>query len=193
MMSLEQLISNYGYAAIALGTFLEGETVVILGGLAAHRGYLQLPWVIVCAFLGTIAGDQLFFWLGRIKGAGFLEHRTNFKARADHIFGLMEKHHVLLILGFRFLYGLRTLTPFLLGASGVSPLRFSLLNLLGGLGWSLTIGLLGYGFGYTLETMLGDLKHYEGWVFAGALAAGLLIWAVHFWRNRSGAGPAARA
>jgi membrane protein DedA with SNARE-associated domain len=186
-MSLAQLISNYGYAAIAVGTFLEGETVVILGGLAAHRGYLELPWVIACALLGTVTGDQLFFWLGRIKGAALLEHRANFKARADHIFGLMERHHVLLILGFRFLYGLRTLTPFLLGASGISPLRFSLLNLLGGIGWSLTIGMLGYVFGYTLEAMLGDLKHYEGWVFAGALGAGLLVWAIHFWRNKQAA------
>jgi len=48
-MSLEELISTYGYAAIGIGTFLEGETILILVGFAAHRGYLELPWVIVFA------------------------------------------------------------------------------------------------------------------------------------------------
>ena len=52
-MLLEELITTYGYAAVGIGSFLEGETVLVLGGLAAHRGYLELPWVIVYAFLGT--------------------------------------------------------------------------------------------------------------------------------------------
>ncbi|MCJ7556973.1 MAG: DedA family protein, partial [Gammaproteobacteria bacterium] len=66
---------------------------------------------------------------------------------------------MLLILGFRFIYGLRTLTPFLLGAGMVSPLRFFVLNLPGSMVWTLAIGLLGYAFGITLEAILGDLKH----------------------------------
>ena len=58
-MSLQQLITDYGYLAILMGTFLEGETILILGGFASHRGYLELPWVVVSAFIGTLAGDQL--------------------------------------------------------------------------------------------------------------------------------------
>ena len=185
-MSLAQLVTEYGYAAIAIGTFIEGETILILGGLAAHRGYLELPWVLVCAFLGTFAGDQFYFWLGRTRGAVFLARRANFKTRADKVFTLLEQHQVLLILGFRFIYGLRTLTPFLLGASMVSPMRFFVLNLLGGVVWTLTIGLLGYAFGITLEAILGDLKHYETWIFATVLVTGVAAWAWHLRsRNRN--------
>ncbi|SPD74464.1 hypothetical protein PITCH_A230150 [uncultured Desulfobacterium sp.] len=37
-MSLEEIISTYGYAAIVAGTFFEGETILVIGGFAAHRG-----------------------------------------------------------------------------------------------------------------------------------------------------------
>ena len=64
-MTLESIVDTYGYLAVLLGTFLEDETILVLGGFAAHRGYLALPWVIVAAFLGSLCGDQLFFFLGR--------------------------------------------------------------------------------------------------------------------------------
>jgi membrane protein DedA with SNARE-associated domain len=76
-MTLEQLVSDYGYAAILIGTFFEGEMVLILGGFAAHRSYLQLPWVIVCAFVGTLFGDQLFYYIGRFRGMRLLERRPH--------------------------------------------------------------------------------------------------------------------
>ncbi len=60
-MDLLSIIENYEYAAILIGTFLEGETILVLAGLAAHQGYLVLTWVILAAFLGSLGGDQLFF------------------------------------------------------------------------------------------------------------------------------------
>jgi membrane protein DedA with SNARE-associated domain len=41
--------------------FFEGETILILAGLAAHQGYLSLPEVIAAACLGSFCGEQLFF------------------------------------------------------------------------------------------------------------------------------------
>ena len=64
-MTLQSLIDTYGYLAILVGTFFEGETILVLGGFAAYRGYLHLPWVIIAAFVGSLCGDQLFFFLGR--------------------------------------------------------------------------------------------------------------------------------
>ena len=93
-MSLQELISHYGYVAIVIGTFFEGETILVLGGLAAHQGYLQLPWVMASAFAGTLLGDQLYFYIGRAKGQGLLETRPKWKARAGKVFGLLEKHDV---------------------------------------------------------------------------------------------------
>jgi len=60
-MPLDRLIDTYGYWAILVGTLLEGETILLLGGFAAYQGYLALPWVILAAFIGAFCGDQLFF------------------------------------------------------------------------------------------------------------------------------------
>ncbi|STJ28520.1 DedA family membrane protein [Escherichia coli] len=38
-MDLNTLISQYGYAALVIGSLAEGETVTLLGGVAAHQGY----------------------------------------------------------------------------------------------------------------------------------------------------------
>ena len=50
-MTLESIVENYGYAALLVGTFLEGETILVIAGFLAHRGYLHLPWVFIVAFL----------------------------------------------------------------------------------------------------------------------------------------------
>lgn len=184
-MSLEELISNYGYAAIGIGAFLEGETVLILGGFAAHRGYLELPWVIVCAFLGTLFGDQLYYYIGRAKGKAAIEKRPHWKSKSEKVFSLLDKHQIWLILGFRFLYGLRTVTPFIIGASRISPSRFLVLNILGALVWAIVVGVLGYLFGHTLEILMGDIKKYELLVFAVLLVAGVLVWLKHLHKKSS--------
>jgi len=88
---------------------------------------------------------------------------------------LLNKHQVLLILGFRFLYGLRTVTPIALGASRIAPLRFLILNILGALTWTIVIGVMGYMFGHTLEVIIGDVKRYELWLFIGLAALGVII------------------
>ena len=80
-----------------------------------------------------------------------------------------------MIFGFRFLYGLRTVTPIALGASRIAPLRFLILNILGALTWTIVIGVMGYMFGHTLEVIIGDVKRYELWLFIGLAALGVII------------------
>ena len=77
---VEELIQRFGYLAILVGTFLEGETVLLLGGFAAHRGYLDLVGVMAAAFAGSLTGDWLYFEIGRRKGMAFL--KTSRMARA---------------------------------------------------------------------------------------------------------------
>ena len=43
-MSLEELLQSWGYVAILIGTFLEGETIVIFAGVFASQGMMSLPW-----------------------------------------------------------------------------------------------------------------------------------------------------
>jgi membrane protein DedA with SNARE-associated domain len=50
---LESLIDTYGYPAVLVGTFFEGETVLVLGGFASHRGYLACPGGLSLPFIFT--------------------------------------------------------------------------------------------------------------------------------------------
>lgn len=181
---MELWIQHYGYLAVLIGTFLEGETILILAGFAAHRGYLQLPWIIAAAFAGTLFGDQLFFFLGRRHSEFLLKRKPHWRPRVKRVQELINNYRMLIIISFRFLYGLRTVTPFALGMSQV-PLRlFVPLNVLGALIWAVVIGVAGYLFGQTLELFLGNLKRYELAVLLGLAMAGLLFWLIHFRRSR---------
>jgi len=178
------MIAHYGYAAILIGTFLEGETILILAGLAAHQGYLTLPGVITAAFLGSLCGDQLFFYLGRKHSQSVMSKRPSWKAKAEKIDKLMNRYQTPMILAFRFLYGLRTVAPFVIGTSAVSFKKFAFLNAIGALVWAVAVGSGGYLFGNALEVFIGKVKHYEVQVFAIIALLGFLIWSVYFYCRR---------
>lgn len=81
----ESLLNDYGYPLLLIGTFLEGETILILAAVAAHLGYLSLQWVIACAFLGTLCGDQLYFYLGRRHGPALLAPRPVWQSSCQRV------------------------------------------------------------------------------------------------------------
>ena len=178
---LESLIGRYGYLAILIGTFLEGETILVLGGLAAHRGLLWLPGVMACAFAGSLASDQLFFFLGRRHGERFVARRPRLRAGLQRVRGLVERHDTLLILSFRFLYGLRNVTPLAIGMSRVPAWRFALLNVVGAAAWSIAVALLGWFVGAAAQQLIGHLERDEWRVAAAILAVGLALWAWRRW------------
>lgn len=175
-MHLETLITHYGYIIVLIGTFLEGETILVLAGFLASRGYLSLPWVIAAAFAGTVSGDQLFYFIGRIKGIAFLNNHPTLKAKSSRARRLLRQYKNWIILGFRFIYGIRTVTPFLIGASGIPGLRFAILNIISAAAWAVAIGCLGYVFGQTVEIVLANAKRYELILIAVIIAAGFLFW-----------------
>ncbi len=138
----------------------------------------------MCAFLGTLFGDQLYFDIGRTKGEALLAKRPGWKSKSAKVLSLLENHQVWLILGFRFLYGLRTVTPFLIGASRIAPARFLILNMIGASIWAVLIGTLGYLFGQTLELMIGEIVHYELLVFAVLAGVGAIVWSAHLFAKK---------
>ena len=179
-MTLETLINTYGYASVLIGTFLEGETILVLAGFAAHRGYMHLPWVIGAAFAGSLLGDQLFFLLGRVYGEKLLSRYPSAKIRAAKVQRMLDRFRTPLILVFRFLYGFRSITPFVIGMSTVPIGRFILLNAAGAAVWATTVGTGGYLFGSALEIFLGNLKHYETRILLAICMIGVSIWVIHF-------------
>ena len=183
-MAFETFLTSYGYLAVLIGTFLEGETILVLGGLAAHQGYLYLIGVIGAAFAGSLMGDQLFFFLGRRHSDWILKKRPTWQLKISRAENLISRYETVVILSFRFLYGLRSIIPFVLGMSRVRVGKFIALNMIGALVWAIAVGTAGYLFGRAFEMVLGEIKSIEKWVLAGVLAVGVLVWFIHFRRLR---------
>jgi membrane protein DedA with SNARE-associated domain len=183
-MNLPHLITLFGYPVVLLGTLAEGETVLVLGGFAAHRGYLSLPLVILCAYAGAFLGDQFFFYLGRHKSRSFLQRHPDWKRRVSTVHRYIDRFRILFVLGFRFVYGLRTVSPFVLGMGTIRTVVFIGLDAISALVWATVVGCLGYAFGNVMEVLIGDIQHYEMELFGVLLIVGLVLWLIRKLRTK---------
>lgn len=182
------LLQTHGYWALALGCLLEGETLLVLAGFAAHRGMLD-PWAVVAiAATAGFIGDQAFFWLGRRHGAALISRWPALARQSARVHRLVERWHEALIVGVRFAYGLRIAGPLLIGTTAVPAWRFAAFNALGALLWAAAVSAVGWMLGAAAQALLGELRHIEGWLFVGLLAA-LAIVALVRRRRASRRGP----
>ena len=165
-------MATYGYLAVFLGTLVEGETVLLLGGYAAHRGNLSLPLVMVVAFAGSLLGDQTIFWIGHKYGRYILARWPGLKPRIARVQPLLNRFGNLFALIFRFFYGLRNVTPLAMAIGGFPPRRFLLLNTLGAGLWSAIVSTLGYLFGEAVQAMLPRMHYYP---LVGLGAVGIAV------------------
>lgn len=164
-VDVNQLIADHGtwfYPITFVLTFLEGETFVIFAGAAAHQGLLHLPWLVVAAWLGSFAGDQFYFFIGRKWGIKLLARFPRYRAPVDTALGFLRTHNVWFILSFRFIYGIRNVSSFAIGMSGLAWRRFLILNFLAAGVWAVTFAGAGYLMGQALGAMLGDLAQEFG-------------------------------
>jgi membrane protein DedA with SNARE-associated domain len=113
------------------------------------------------AILGGVLGDQLLFWSGRYFGARLLPRLKRHQGAIDRVSGLIERYPSTSVFAVRFLYGMRLVGPLVIGASGLSPWRFALLNLLGATVWATLFVSAGYWAGEALQQLFGDLKPYR--------------------------------
>jgi membrane protein DedA with SNARE-associated domain len=192
-VKLAPLLARYGYFTVLGGAFVEGETIVLLGGFFAHRGELSLPIVIACAFVGSLAGDQLAYFLGRKFGVRILDWRPKWRPAAERARAELERRGTFLLVSFRFFYGLRNAVPFVAGLAGVPPRRFAPLNAIGAVLWAPTISTLGYVFGRAVERVLNRAKYYEEIALAVIVVVALCLFAFHRLRARARPGPGPHA
>lgn len=190
---IRQLLLQYGYIVIFGGCFLEGETILVLGGISAKLGYLDLAGVILAATAGSFLGDQLYFQIGRRYGHRLLARLPSWQPRADRVTRLLDRYDTWFILGFRFVYGLRTASPFVLGMSGVRQVKFTVLNFVAAAVWAIVVSTLGYVFGEAIALLLDKAIHYERFILEATLVAGFLIWVVYLIRDRRRTRAAAQA
>ena len=179
--STTQLLAHFGYLAVLIGSVLEGETFLIAAGFLAHQGYLSLALVIASGALGSVAADLGLFLLARRKGQAVLDRFPRLSGKMAKLTGRLGSRPVLLYIYafiFRFLYGLRTVSPLFLGLSRLPAPAFFLLNLTGAILWAWLFASAGFYFASSLHNLFGTLHRHE-FLIAGTLLVGGL--GLAFW------------
>jgi membrane protein DedA with SNARE-associated domain len=168
MDGLIKFIETWGYLAVLLGSMVEGESVILTASFLAAQGYLSIGYVMIVAFLGTLLADQGLFFVGYRFGAGFLERFPRLNKPANRAFNLLQKWGTAYILLFRFIYGVRIISPMVIGASGISIRRFVILNFIAAIIWTVISCMIGYLLGEAVQHVIVNFKVYQ-FYFLGAL------------------------
>jgi membrane protein DedA with SNARE-associated domain len=183
-MTPELLLQKYGYFAVFAGTFLEGETILVLAGFFAERGYLHLPGVVLAACGGAYSGHVFWFWLGRTQGVKLLDRFQRMKKHFGRGIRLFERYGAPAIFITQWLYGLRITCAVIIGMSRISTIKFLIYEALTCIVWAIVIAGAGFMFGTAVERILGRAAHIEMWGLLVLIVVGGTVWGYHQWKDR---------
>jgi membrane protein DedA with SNARE-associated domain len=195
--SLQDLMSGLGpwtYALVAVfaaletaafaGLVLPGETLIVLGGVAAERGDVTLLPLLLIVWTAAVAGDAISFALGRRLGRRFLERhgaRVGVSpprlVRIDRFFA--EHGGAALLIG-RFVGLIRAFAPLMAGSAGTSYRRVAPFSVAGAGVWVAAFTLVGYTCSASLRSA-NDVVTFAG---AGAAAVAIAVAGITMLRRR---------
>ncbi len=158
---MEDSLARLGYLGVLLGTFIEGETTLLLAGIFAKLGYLKLRDVLLFSFVGTFAGDCSFFFLGKVFGRSVIERYEFLRTRAKLSSRIILQYPHFIVFVMRFLAGFRSIILLLLGCANVKTSRFLIIDFISSVVWSVAISLIGYSFANVVYIFVNDIKGYE--------------------------------
>ena len=186
LTDLSDTLGAWTYALVGGLAFLEtgafvglvapGETAVVLGGVVAAEGGVDLPLMLAITWSAAALGDLASFWLGRRLGRRFLvAHgpRLGVTApRLERVEDFFDRHGGKAILIGRFIGLVRAVAPFLAGASGMRLRAFLPWSLLGTAAWATTFTLVGYLFSSSFGAATDVVTHS---MFGLAVVAGVVL------------------
>lgn len=170
-----------------LGFVAPGEVTVIVGGVVAGQGQIDVVALIALVWFAAVSGDVVSYELGRRLGRGFLErHGARVRitpARLDQVEDFFGRHGGLTILVGRFIGFVRPVAPFLAGSSRMPFRRFIPYDVLAAGLWSATFVLLGYVFWQSFDRVSAIAR--EGALALGAVVVLVvaIVWLVHHRRE----------
>ena len=170
-----------------VGLLAPGETAMILGGVVAGQGQIEVVTLIAIVWTAAVAGDCASYFLGRRLGREFMvRHGPRFQItpqRLETVENFFERHGGKAIFIGRFVGLVRAIAPFLAGSGGMPFRRFLPFDILGAGLWATTFIMAGYVFWHSLDQVLHVAKQ-------GAFGLGLvisvivgLVWLVRHFRD----------
>jgi membrane-associated protein len=173
----------FGEAALFIGFVLPGETAVIVAGVVASRGHVNVVLLCILVVVAAIAGDSVGYAVGARYGNRLLELKILRSRREslDRTLDALSRRGLTYVFIGRFTAFLRAVIPGLAGMSRLHYRRFLAANAAGALAWGVLYTLLGYFAGHALDS----IEKYSGWGASGLLVIFIaIIVVVHLRRKR---------
>src|SRR3954454_14155773 len=151
------LVVLFAETGLLIGFFLPGDSLLFTAGLLAATGagrlHLSLPWVLLAAATGALAGAQVGFLIGRGAGRALQERARSRRIaegtqRAEELFARYGPAKAIVLA--RFIPVVRTVLNPVAGALHTPVRTFTLWQVVGGLAWTVGLVLAGYALGASI-------------------------------------------
>ena len=185
----------FAETGLAVGFFLPGDSLLVVSGLMAKTlpDKLNIVYVLIAFFLGSVIGDNTGYWTGGLMGKTLFNRESSwiFKpSRVTKAHAFFEKYGVKTVVLARFVPIVRTFAPLVVGAAEMPYLRFLAFSILGGLLWIMSMVLSGYFLGGVIEGALGiKLEDHIEKVVILVVFLSLLPPLIEFLKHRDGKPP----
>ena len=165
---LKEVIQAVGYvglfaivfaeSGLFFGFFLPGDSLLFTAGFVASQGLFNLPLLMALLIVAAVTGDSVGYWSGEKFGRRLFTNEQSFwrnpkRLEAAHAF--YEKHGGKAIVLARFIPAVRTFVPIAAGMARMSYRKFLMWNILGGIGWVVSMSLGGYYLTELIQSRLG--------------------------------------
>jgi membrane protein DedA with SNARE-associated domain len=172
---VEKFLDDYGYIALLIGSFFEGETSILVASSLIYRGYFEIPYTVFFGFAGSFVSDWIYFTAGRLNGKYFLAKRPALLAKIGGLQRFFETHKYQILFTYRFLYGFRVVIPLIIGMSRIRPLQFLFYSIISGLLWSGVVTTVGYFIGRFLNIKPEIFEDNIAYIVLGFATFGILL------------------
>lgn len=172
---MEEFLDKYGYFALLIGTFFEGETAILVASSLSHTGLFEIPYTVLFGFAGSFISDWIYYLIGRLNGKYFIEHRPKLKKRIEPVTKFFHHHKIQILFSYRFLYGFRVIIPLIIGMSGIRPLQYLGYSVVAGLLWATVISTTGYYIGKFLNLKTEVFEQNILFIVLGFALFGFLV------------------
>ena len=148
----------FAETGLALGFFLPGDSLLVVAGLFASAGKLNVFVLLTALFVAAVVGDAVGYYSGHKLGPRLFTRKKSLLFRPSHLekaHAFYEKYGGKTIIIARFVPIVRTFAPIVAGAAQMSYRRFAAYNVIGGLLWVFSMILAGYFLGSAVERAFG--------------------------------------
>ena len=168
----------FAETGMAVGFFLPGDSLLVVAGLFAATGKLNLAVLLSTLFVAAVLGDGVGYYTGARLGPRLFKREKSLLFRPGHLLkaqAFYEKYGGKTIVIARFVPIVRTFAPIVAGAAKMPYRNFVVYNVAGGFLWVFSMILAGYFLGNLLKSRFGiDLDEHIEWVVIIVVALSLL-------------------